>query len=65
MFLADTRQKIRNLAILNDEKHSFTEERRSDTKHTSPPAATRATNKVMLFFAQGCGSNYLRLRYET
>ncbi|MFE8306218.1 hypothetical protein V4C87_19905, partial [Acinetobacter baumannii] len=27
----------------------FTGERRSDTKHTSPPAATCATNKVMLF----------------
>jgi hypothetical protein len=46
---ADTRQKIRNLATLNDEKHCFTGERRSDIKHTGPPLQLALQTKSCFF----------------
>ncbi len=48
-FLGDSRREIRNLVILNDEKHCFARERRSDKKHASPRCALRCKQSSALF----------------
>ena len=48
-FLGDSRREIQNLVILNDEKHCFARERRSDKKHASPRCALRCKQSSALF----------------